>query len=827
MAKSLKGITIEIGGDTSPLDKALSGVNSKAKELQSELKQVNQALKFDPGNADLLAQKQAILKDEIGAVSEKLKTLKDAQEQVNRQFAEGKIDREQYISFQSELASTQSKLKSLKNELSDTPSKFDLLANGVKNATEKIKSVMDVPAKVVDVSIGAVQKYAVAAASAGTAVFGLTAKAAGAADDINTLATQTGLSTEQIQKFAYASDIIDVSLDTLTGAMAKNIKSMTSAKDGTGSAAEAYAALGVSVVDVNGQLRDGQTVFNEAIAALGKVSNETERDALAMQIFGKSAQDLNPLIKGGADTLQELGDKAEAAGLILSQDSLNSINAFNDGIDTFKATTSAAGKEIAVAFAPALAGIMDTVNAGLPNLAQMLVKTLQSGDSGELASGLTSFLNDVLTQINNLLPNFLNGFNAVLMAVVTSIVNVLPTITSTLLPSLISGLTNLISMVLNALPELIPTLAQSVTEAFSALMAGLQTVAEQLGANLPAILSSLATALAESGPEFIQAALTAFTGIATGLMSALPGIVAVLPQIITAVVTFLTSNITAVITAATTLFMGLVQAIPAVVTAIVAALPKIIDGIINGLLSALPQIIEAGVTLLIALITNLPQIITTIVNALPQIVSAICDGFIKNIDKIILAGVQLFVALIKNLPTIIIEIVKAVPQIIEGIVSAFGNLTYKIVEVGGNLIKGLWEGISDAGEWLWDKISGFFDGVVDRIKDFFGIHSPSKLFAELGGFMAQGLGVGFGDTMQGIAKDMQNAIPTTFNVDSTVKANMAGVYAENSAATAPATLFGKVADTVVIRDEADIDLLAEKLYNRAVKAARSKGVTLI
>ena len=96
---------------------------------------------------------------------------------------------------------------------------------------------------------------------------------------------------------------------------------------------------------------------------------------------------------------------------------------------------------------------------------------------------------------------------------------------------------------------------------------------------------------------------------------------------------------------------------------------------------------------------------------------------------------------------------------------SFGSYFGKMAEVGGNLLKGLWQGISDAGAWLWNQISGFFGGIVDGIKDFFGIHSPSKLFANLGGFMAEGLGEGFGDEMKDVSKSMQNAIPSDFDLD--------------------------------------------------------------
>ena len=116
------------------------------------------------------------------------------------------------------------------------------------------------------------------------------------------------------------------------------------------------------------------------------------------------------------------------------------------------------------------------------------------------------------------------------------------------------------------------------------------------------------------------------------------------------------------------------------------------------------------------------------------------NAVVSNIPQIIQAGVQLFVSLIQNLPTIIAEIVKAVPQIVTGIVQAFGSLAYQIVEIGGNIVSGIWQGIQNAAGWLWDQVTGFFGGIVDGIKNFLGIHSPSTVFADIGGNMAAGVG---------------------------------------------------------------------------------------
>jgi phage-related protein len=222
----------------------------------------------------------------------------------------------------------------------------------------------------------------------------------------------------------------------------------------------------------------------------------------------------------------------------------------------------------------------------------------------------------------------------------------------------------------------------------------------------------------------------------------------------------------------------------------------------------------------VALIQNLPLIITTIVAAIPQIITSLISAIIGSIPQLIQAGIQLLVSLIKNLPTIIIEIVKAVPQIIAGIVKAFTGSISQIVSVGGNLIKGLWQGISDAGAWLWDKISGFFGGVVDKIKNFFGIHSPSTLFAGFGDNMAQGLGVGFEKTMAQVGEEMQNAIPTDFD--------MPGANITNSITNAVSGIGGLGGSLItiqqmIVRSEDDIRRISQELYNLMQTGSRAQG----
>lgn len=199
-------------------------------------------------------------------------------------------------------------------------------------------------------SVAALQDYAKKAGAAivagttavATGLSALTLKSALAADDLNTLAKQSGFSTADIQKWQYASDLIDVSIDDIVKSAGKMKKNMISTSKTT---IAAFDQLGIKVKDGNGQLRNSTTVFYETLTALSKVQNETERDTLAMTIFGKSADSLAGIVDDGGAALQELAGKAEKAGVILSQDTLDSANALNDKVDTLKATVKGfAGK---------------------------------------------------------------------------------------------------------------------------------------------------------------------------------------------------------------------------------------------------------------------------------------------------------------------------------------------------------------------------------------------------------------------------------------------------------------------------------------------------
>lgn len=214
------------------------------------------------------------------------------------------------------------------------------------------------------------------------------------ADDMITLATKTGLSTDKLQEYGYAARFVDTEVSTITGSMIKLTRSMSSTSEET---TNAFKRLGVSVTDSKGHLRDTETVFWEAIDALGKMKNETERDSIAMTIFGRSAQDLNPLIKAGSDTWKQYSQEARDAGLVLSGDGMNALGSFNDALQRMDATFDAVKNQIMAALAPAFQTIADKVT----DVAQRISKWVQTDQAQTMFRNMATTVSDLATKFAN------------------------------------------------------------------------------------------------------------------------------------------------------------------------------------------------------------------------------------------------------------------------------------------------------------------------------------------------------------------------------------------------------------------------------------------
>ena len=341
MAKGqkIRGITIELGLDTKGFQANLKSIDSSLKNTQSQLKDVNKLLKLDPTNTELLRQKQDLLKKATEDTKKRLDELNNALKQMES-APNASETIEQQNALKREIIETKSALDEYEDALGRSNVALNVIAGTSKEVAEKTK--------------------AISAVSGGlaTALVGNAINSASMADDLNTLSSQTGFTVEELQKMKYASDIVDVSMDQMTGSIQKMTKQMSSGN-------KAFETLGVSLTDSNGNMRDAKDVWYDSLDALSKVENETERDALSMEIFGKSAMDMAGIIDDGGASLKSLGDEAEGLGLIMSQDMVDDANALQDSIDRMKGRTEQAfltmGASLASSLVPAFEKVLDVV----------------------------------------------------------------------------------------------------------------------------------------------------------------------------------------------------------------------------------------------------------------------------------------------------------------------------------------------------------------------------------------------------------------------------------------------------------------------------------
>ena len=362
MAEKIRGIKIELSADASGIEKALKGVNTSLGQTQDKLKDINKLLKLKPGNIDLLKQKQQALGDAIEQTGKKLEELKKLQ----GTFSEGSAEWE---ALQREIIATEGDLKKLEKQ----QRQFGNVASQVlKAAGEKVKAF----GSKVEEAGKKLSGISGAAAGIGGAMLKLGYDAAKSADELSTLSKQTGISTDELQKMQYASELVDVSVEDMTGAMRK-------LKTKIDPANETLKSLGVSVTDASGELRSADDVFFDTVDALSKVRNETERDQLAMELFGKGADSLAGIIDDGGQAFKEFGKEAENLGLILDKDTLDSLNETNDTIDKLKANTKATmaqiGADVATVLGPLLekgATLIGNITARLRELTPAQTETI-------------------------------------------------------------------------------------------------------------------------------------------------------------------------------------------------------------------------------------------------------------------------------------------------------------------------------------------------------------------------------------------------------------------------------------------------------------------
>ncbi len=377
----------------------------------------------------------------------------------------------------------------------------------------------------------------------------------------------------------------------------------------------------------------------------------------------------------------------------------------------------------------------------------------EMGITGTTAKEASSTISGSISSMKSAWTNFMTGLadgNANMSDLVSNVVDSATTVVENVMP--------VVEQVVNSIMEVFPTLLENImnylpqflttgSNILTSLISGLQ-------ANMPAIMTAvmqivnmLISTLTQNLPQILQMGIQLIVSLVQGIAQSLPTLIPEMVNAVTTMVTTLLDNIDLLVDAGIQLLLGLAEGLIEALPDLIDKIPEIIDKVIEALTNNLPKIIEAGVEITLKLAVGIVQAIPQLVAKVPQIISSFISGVTSLFPKLISLGGDLL------------------NKIKDGIL---GGLS-KITEVGKNVVQGLWNGINNAKDWVLDKIKGFGSAILDGIKGFFGIHSPSTLFRdEIGSNLAKGVGVGFENEMTSVTKDIQKALPTDFDIASNI-----------------------------------------------------------
>ena len=649
----------------------------------------------------------------------------------------------------------------LGNALQSAKDRFIDLARGADQAADKTDEVDDAAGDArksvsemgdaAEESGGKFEKLGGVLKGVGATVAAFSAAAAAGA---------VALGKEVVSSFADYEQLVG-GVDTLFGDASKTVQNFAAnAFQTSGMAANDYMELVTSfsaslIQSLGGDTAAAAVAADTAITDMADNSNKmgTSLESIQNAYRGFSMQNytmLDNLKLGYGGTQDEmerlLSDAEKLSGVKYDISSFADITEAIHVVQTEMGITGTTAKEAA----ETISGSWSSTKSAVQNLITGLGRS--DADLGMLVGNVVENFGNVVDNVVPVIENMVNQMPAVMDALIPAI--------GEMLPKLLGVVEKLFGEVLNTLlilvPEIIPVVVSAIT-----------TIAETIVANLPLIIDAglelvggLFGGIVDALPMLAEAAVTIVSTLATNLGESLPTIIPTVIEAIGTVVTTLLDNLPLLLDAGMQLLMGLAQGLVDALPMFIEMLPTIITGILDFITENLPTILEQGAAILMTLAEGILTALPMLIEQLPSIITGIVNFVAENLPLIVETGISILIQLAGGIIQAIPQLVAQLPAIISAIVGGIGALMGSIVEVGKNIVTGIWDGICAAASWLKEKVTGFFSGIVGGVKDFLGIHSPSRVFADIGDNMALGVGEGFGKTIDGVTKDIEKSMPT-------------------------------------------------------------------
>ena len=691
----IKGLTVEIGGDTTNLGKALESVNKKSSDLSSELGEINRLLKFDPDNAELLAQKQKVLADAVTNTSEKLEKLKDAERQVQRQFERGEVSEEQVRALRREIVSTEGKLKSYEEQAKEA-------AKGTRNLgdiADKASGVFSTLGTMVGGTAKATWTGLKAAATGATAVSGALVAVA---ESTREYRTEMGKLTTAFETVGHRTEIAEEAYKRLYGVIGETDQTVEASQQIALLAESeedviAWADLGAGVVARFGDALQPETFFEAA--------NETiklgEATGAYTQLLEGAGYDVEEFNKGLSACTTE--SEKQAYMLKITDELLG------DAADTYRETNAEVirANDANAAWTATLAEVGASVEPILTD-----VKMLGTSLLGELLPGITG-VTDAFRGLINGEEGSAEAVGEALSGLLTQIVNkaveLLPTITE----MVVSLLSSLITTIVDTIPQLLDTAATILITIIDGLNALMPVIIQALVDMIPQLVDTLVANI----PVLLEGAIQFLLAIVDAVSLIVPPLLAALPQIITSIVDGLVASIPALLDSAFLFFHAIVDAIPLIIKALLPEVPRIVDTIVDGLLNNLPVLIDGAIELLFGILEAIPEISAAIYEEMPSIVTSIVEALLDAIPALIKAGGQLLEGLIEGM--LDFDIKGALKKVGDGIVNGFKKVfdihspSRVMMGIGELLDEGLAVGIKENADTPINALDKLSEDMID------------------------------------------------------------------------------------------------------------------
>lgn len=861
----------------------MDGWGKSEEGLQARIKALNDITDLQRQKVANLAEQYAVVAAEKGETS---KAAQDLQVRINKET--GSLNKNER-----ELRGTVTALDNFGVETADAAKETDKFDDEL---SEVQTSLSDLGGKISKAAIVGVAAIGTAFVGAAAGAFKLASDAGKLADDLITMSNQTGISTDKLQELEYAARFVDVPLETMTKGLAKVTKAIGESAKAGQDYIQIADGVTVAIKDSNGQLKSSEDIFYASIDALGQMTNETERDIAAQELFGKSFQEINPLIKAGSSELVTLAEEARNVGTVLSEDTLEAAGLFDDSMEKLKGSMKGVTATIGAQFAPAFTTIADSINAALPGI----VEKIKQIDFAPMAETLASISAAAIEKVAEIIPKVVDGFKWIgdnagniaagiagigaamityqAVAIVDAIVKSfkafkLATEGATiaqwalnaaqaanpigLIVTLIAGLVAGIIVLWNTNDKF----RNAVIGAWEAIKNALVVVIDWVKNNWGTLLLMLTNPIA-GALKLLYDLNPKFKAWVDGVWDSIVNTFKALPETITG---FFNNIID-----------GLKEWGVNAVTWVTTEVPKLIEGILNffnelpgkigyALGYALGTLVKWGVDAVKWVIDAVPKIISNIVTFFSELPAKIGKFFtelltgVKNwgvnvgtwiateIPKLIMSIVTFFSELPGKIGAKLTEVISKitgwasnalttikteVPKIISSITGFFGELPDKMIEIGKNIVTGLWEGIKNSAKWLGDKISDFAGGIVTGMKDALGIHSPSTVAEkEVGEMWGAGVALGVGNSTRKVnaaVKQLNNQITSEqVAYKSSVGRDLQSASIGSGSITKNEVSFADMfrGANFVVRNDNDLTALGQMLGQQVTGALRSVGVT--